>query len=346
MKIDAVIKQYLVYATGIEGLRESSAGAYRYKIVGLLKAFSEDGETFPLITEAALAEYMGEMRKNRSINTRRGTITALKRFYAWLCKNYPKLENPAVNLKPIREYQRMINVLKIDEVERMIVSCGRDNFCQIRNAAIICVLADTGIRVSELCALTMRDVSQDEQQFVMQVPVTKGQRGRSIPFAYQAEGRIVAEYFSFYYLLAKYKMGYQPGDPLFQRSAVRYRKTALGYVEGSATAYGAGPLHRDSISTMLSRVARRAGIESKVHPHAFRHFYATYLAAKGMDPIKIQGRLGHASLDMIQKYIHLAEIIKGDAAKDNPLSGVKSGWTGGVQALNTARQMDKLKGKS
>ncbi len=341
MTIDRALNEYRDYLVGIQGVRESSARAYRYKLEKVLNHFVE-GETgkkklqMPIVTEAMMAAYMGQLRREVSQNTRRHTVTALKGFYGWLHRVHPEYDNPTVNMKPIKELKGMINVPTVQEVEKLILACGRDGFLQVRNSAILCVFADTGIRVSELCALKMRDIAVDGEQFVMQVPATKGNSGRSIPFAYQEVGAIVAEFFSYYYLTVKFTHGYGPNDPLFQRAAVYYKKRNGVYIEGMPTAYGSGPISRESVYQIVANAAKKCGMEN-IHPHTFRHFYATYLAAKGLDPIKIQARLGHATLDMVLKYIHLAEVIKGDAAKNNPLSGVKAGWKGGVKALRLVK---------
>jgi hypothetical protein len=67
----------------------------------------------------------------------------------------------------------------------------------------------------------------------------------------------------------------------------------------------------------------------------FRHFYATYLAVSGMDIHKIQQRLGHASLDRTERYIHYADLVKADSSRNNPMSGSKSQFTGPVRLLKT-----------
>ena len=176
----------------------------------------------------------------------------------------------------------------------------------------------------------------------MTVPPTKGNRSRYIPFCYQQEGALVAELFSLYYMMVKYKRGYKPNDYLFQRDMVYYKKTANGYIEGAERPWDAGPLSRKSVAVMLKCVAEGAGIDRHVTPHSFRHFYATYLAVNGVDPMKIQQRLGHASLDRTMIYVHYADIVKKDSAKDNPLGGSKADFRGSVKAWS---EIKNLKGK-
>lgn len=359
MKTERLLNEYCEYIMGVKGAREGTANTYRYK---LQKAFREMGgrkggfepqraqrkkediETerdrgeFPELCEKDLGDYVLGLRRKVSIASQRITVTALKSFYGWYSKAYRK-KDISQALAPIKEYIKHADVLRVEEVEKLILAAGRDNFLQARNAAIICVLADTGIRVSELCELRISDISLEENQFLMNVPATKSRRSRIVPFCFQQEGSIVAELFSYYWLQVKFKKGWAGNDYLFQRESVYWKKVPGGWKEGAAKPWEGGKLHRNAINDMLGRLKRITGIERKVTAHSFRHFYATYLAVRGMDPIKIQQRLGHASLDRTMIYVHYADIIKGDSAKDNPLSKVKAGWTGALKAVKSLGRM-------
>lgn len=348
MKLERVVNEYMEYLIGIKGVRMSSAVSYRMKLVKFLRGMVEKVERvekvekvekveMPKVSQEDVAKYMAGLVGVVGINTRRMTVTVLRDFFKWYSGKYGG-GNPARNLVPIREYIKHPEVIRLEEVEKIILAAGKDAFFQVRNAAIICVLADTGIRVSELCALKLKDISWEDEQFIMTVPPTKGNRSRMLPFGYLKEGNIVAEYFSYYYALVKFKMGWLPDDYLFQRDMLYWRKVDGGWVEGAARPYGPGPLSRRSVLDIVKKLAREAGVERRVSPHSFRHFYATYLAVTGTDPIKIQQRLGHSSLERTMIYVHYADIVKSDSAKNNPLSKTGAGWKGAVVALEMAKR--------
>jgi len=335
------LDQFFAHCVGINGARESTARMYRHQLKKFFKLISVD-EYLPDLSEGDIAGVLTAMQKRgMAMNTRRIMATALRQFYAWLSETY-KQPNPAKNLKAIREYIKHPEVLRLDEVERMILTCGMDTFEQKRNAAIICVLADTGIRVSELCALKVRDVVMEEKQFVMTVPATKGNKTRYVPFCYLEEKAIVAEAFTAYYMDARFRRGLTSDDHLFQRTTIYYRKAPQGgYYEGASRNIDPGPMSHKSVWLMLKRIAEQAKVERAANPHSFRHFYGTYLALSGVPVTTIQMRMGHSSLERTQIYLHTADMIKGDSAKDSPLSKTKVKTSYGVKVLKMLLENDK-----
>lgn len=345
MKLSKALAEYVTYEMGIRGVRESSARTYRTKLNKMFREINIElgnkPDTLPNMDEKQLGGYLAGLRGRQAQNSRRILITAVRTFYRWYCQVYGG-DDPSRNVQPVREYIKHPDVLRLDDVERLVMAAGKDHFLMIRNATIVCVLADTGIRVSELCALRVGDVALEGQQFIMTVPAIKGNKSRMIPFCYQQEGNVVAEYFSMYYAYVRFKLGWGPQEYLFQRSQTRYRRVDGGYAEGGRCWWDAGPLSRDAVNNILKGLARRAGVARKVTPHSFRHFYATYLAVKKVSPDVIRQRLGHTSLDRTMIYVHMADVISGDSAKDNPLAHVKAGWKGAVRTLKSVERFGAM----
>lgn len=338
MRIGTLLEEYRKYLTGIRGVRDSTARAY----IGQLRKFLGSKTEAKAIGEAELMGKMNELRGRCAVNTRRKLVSALKGFYAW-AEFQHQIPNITSRLATVKEWIPAIDVIRLNEVEKMIATAGKDNFIQLRNAAIICVFADTGIRVSELVNLKLKDISWEEQQCLMMVQPSKGNKSRYIPFCTMEEGSLVAEYFNYYYATVKFKRGWGPDDYLFQREPLRWTRDGDGWKQGGAQWFDPGPLSAKGVWSMVKQLAARAGIERRVTPHSFRHFYATYLAVKKVDPIKIMQRLGHAKLDRTMLYIHYADIVKADSAKDNPLTGVKAGWKGGVKVMKAVMAQERVK---
>ncbi len=339
MKLSKVLAEYKQHKIGIEGVSESSAATYIFKLKKALLIMCE-GDELKELSEDDLGAYLAGLRGKQSIASQRLMVTTIKGFYAWYARKYER-NNPAAQIKPVREWTKHPDVLRLENVERMLIAAGMDNFLQVRNAAIVSILADTGIRVSELCELRLKDVSYEGKQFLMTVPPTKSRRSRLVPFCYMEESSMVAETFSYYYMTVKFNKGWGPDDYLFQNSECHYIKIPGGWAEGKPRNNPGGKMNRHSVCDMVKTLAARAGIERKVTPHSFRHFYATYLAVAGTEPMIIQRRLGHASLDKTMIYIHYADVVKGDSAKNNPLAKVKTPYVGAVKAL---RNIERVKG--
>ena len=200
-------------------------------------------------------------------------------------------------------------------------------FSRLRNAAIICLFADTGIRRGELQALRVGDVQQQEKQFILQVSGEKTYTQRMIPFSYLEEGSLVAETWCAYWQMVKYVKQWTGEDYLFQREAIstKWNKETGKYEDGKEYHWGAGPMTTQNIHQIVKQAAVKAGLNNanRISPHTLRHFFATSLAMDGINITIIQKRLGHASLDRTQIYIHYADIQKSDSAKNNPMSRSK-----------------------
>jgi len=150
-----------------------------------------------------------------------------------------------------------------------------------RDQAIILVLVDTGLRASELCALTVGDWNDATGH--LQVLLGKGRKSRTVR-ASDSTRRAIWKY-----LAAR---GPQlPDDaPLF------------AVAENGREAH----LSRYALGRLLSRMGQRAGVRN-VHPHRFRHTFAIEYLRNNGDIYTLQEILGHSTLDMVKKYLAIAQ---------------------------------------
>lgn len=146
-----------------------------------------------------------------------------------------------------------------------------------RNEAIIFLLLDTGIRVTELCTLTMRKL--DLRNRGIQV-IGKGDKERYIPFSART------------------------GKALFRYLTVRSGDSPY---ENVFLSKDGGMLDRSDILHMLTALGKRAGVED-CHPHRFRHTFAVNYLRNGGDPYTLQVILGHSTMEMVQNYLRLSQV--------------------------------------
>ena len=149
-----------------------------------------------------------------------------------------------------------------------------------RAGVIIRLLAQTGMRVGELTAAKVPDLSMSGGHHVLTV-TRKGGKVQQIAVAGDTHDRIVA-----------YLDGRAEGYLLYVRPTERRE--------------GDGQMDRSYVRQLLRRVAREAGLPPEVcarmHPHVLRHSAATLLAADGVPPHEIQRLLGHADLSTTRRY--------------------------------------------
>ena len=150
----------------------------------------------------------------------------------------------------------------------------------IRNRALIAVLYRGGLRIAEALALEPRDV--DPARGMLNVRHGKGDRQRLVGLDPAA-----------FALLERW---------LDRRAALRLARRRRVF----CTLQGA-PLDSSYVRRLLPRLARRAGIEKRVHAHGLRHAHAAELAQEGVPVNVIQQQLGHGSLATTDRYLrHIA----------------------------------------
>lgn len=142
----------------------------------------------------------------------------------------------------------------------------------LRDRAIILLLLDTGIRASELCGIRIKDIKPGGV-YVQ----GKGSKDRIVPLSEPTRSALLA-------YLGDRK---DPDDFVF--------KTEQGH-----------PLTRDALRLIIRRIGDRAGVND-AHPHRFRHTFAITFLRNGGDPFTLQMILGHETLDMVRRYLAIAQ---------------------------------------
>lgn len=147
-----------------------------------------------------------------------------------------------------------------------------------RDLAIIILLLDTGLRVSEMCKLQATDYQQENGR--LQVRFGKGSKQRSVFLGTTAQ-RVIWRY-----MMSRDRI--RPTDPIF---VTRHNK----------------PLDRNYIRHLFDRIGANAGV-TNVHPHRFRHTFAIQFLRNGGNVFELQRILGHADLDTVKIYLNLAQV--------------------------------------
>ncbi|MFI5282488.1 MAG: tyrosine-type recombinase/integrase [Candidatus Dormibacterales bacterium] len=181
--------------------------------------------------------------------------------------------------QPLAEH-RLVETLSREEIQLM-----EDEASSVRDKLMIRVLADTGIRLGELLGLRAADLQEHGRDRFIKVR-GKGARERLVPLQP-----------SLFMRLRKYAERGRAASPRDRIFVTTKRSPKTGEYE---------PLAPRSVQNMIKFTARDAGIERAVHPHLFRHSFATWALRKGMNPVQLQRILGHADLSMISSvYSHL-----------------------------------------
>jgi len=186
-----------------------------------------------------------------------------------------------------RRTRREIDLLSPEQVSRILAACSRRAPTGVRNRALIALMYGAGLRVGEAIRLRPKDL--DLGRFAVTVQSGKGDKRRVaaiIPDVLDALER---------WLDRRSELEVDARVPVFctlARGATGPHPTAPG-----------GTLSREYVARVLKRLARRAGVHQRVHPHALRHSHADLLRRRGFDMEQIRRQLGHASLEITGRYL-------------------------------------------
>ena len=171
-------------------------------------------------------------------------------------------------------------VLTPDEVKALIRACSNRAPTGIRNRALITVLYRGGLRLGEALALMPKDVDPDRG--TVTVLHGKGDRHRTV--------------------------GLDPGAmAILLRWVERRRQLGITGRSRLFCTLEGRPLHGSYVRALLPRLARKAGIEKRAHPHGLRHAHASELMWEGVPTPVIQAQLGHTNLATTDRYLrHIA----------------------------------------
>jgi len=240
------------------------------------------------VTEDHISDFLKELSKRKlSPRSVSRILSAIRGFHRFLVGEGMHDDDPTENIDTPKRSKTLPGVLSVSEIDAILKQPDtheslktRDRALALRDRAILEVLYATGVRVSELTALKQSNLMFDSELILV---FGKGSKERLVPIGasamdwvnrYQRDGRIH---------LAK---GGKSQDVLF----LNFRGTKLS---------------RAAIRDMVVKYARAAGIKKAIHPHTFRHSFATHLLEGGADLRAVQEMLGHVDISTTQIYTHI-----------------------------------------
>ncbi len=223
--------------------------------------------------------FLGVQAVDKAASTRARRLAALKSFYGFLTRRKVVPVNPARRVKTPKLPQKLPRAVPVDEAFALMEAPDEEKVLGLRDKAMLEVLYGGGLRVSELCGLSLGDVERHTRTVRV---LGKGNKERLCPLhdlAFQAIDT---------WLAAR--------GTLLATPAKRQDPTAL------FLNFRGGRLTTRSVERHLHRYVAQLALQRKLTPHALRHSFATHLLAGGADIRVIQELLGHASLSTTQRY--------------------------------------------
>ena len=203
-------------------------------------------------------------------------LTALRMLARFLVREKLREDDFTALLSGPKMTRKLPSTLSEDEIARLIAAANGGEPRALRDRALLELFYSSGLRVSELAALTLQQV--DLENGFLRV-FGKGSKERVVPVGGKARDALVTYLTSGRPHLVKPRTGSQ--------FFLHHRGAALS---------------RMGLWLIVQQYAKRAGLTKKVKPHALRHSFATHLLTGGADLRAIQEMLGHASISTTQIY--------------------------------------------
>ena len=265
LESDEVAVEKFIAAKRVEGCSEKSLCYYKSTIAIML---NNVGKTIEHITTDDLREYLTAYQREKGSS--RVTIDNIRRilasFFSWLEDEDYILKSPVRRIHKVRSAATIKETYTDEALELM-----RDNCENLRDLALIDILASTGMRVGELVRLNRNDINFEERECVV---FGKGSKERMVYF--DARTKIH---------LQNYLLSRQDSEKaLFVSLKAPYKRLSIAAIE-----------------VRVRELGKRLGIP-KVHPHKFRRTLATKAIDKGMPIEQLQHLLGHERIDTTLQY--------------------------------------------
>nr|WP_298725419.1 tyrosine recombinase XerC [uncultured Steroidobacter sp.] len=217
-----------------------------------------------------------EHRQGASPRTIQRRLSALRSFYNFLLREGVVKLNPGIEVQAPKAKKRLPATIDVDQMTRLL-SFRTDEEISVRDKAIMELFYSSGLRLSELVGLDLTDIDLADRTVRV---LGKGGKTRVVPvgrYAVEAIGRWLLE------------------------------RTKLADVGNTALFVGqrGDRISPRSVQKQVAAWAKHQGLGVHVHPHMFRHSFATHILESSQNLRGVQELLGHANIATTQIYTHL-----------------------------------------
>lgn len=286
--MEEFLKEYLTILRFEKNLSDNTINSYQNDIRNFLSYCSQNRITdLNDVKSSDLSKYFELQRTaGKDSSTSARYMSSLKGFFGYLQdNNYVEL-NPTEKLLSVKKSRKLPPVLSIQEIEMILNSPDTNEITGLRDKAILELFYSSGLRVSELINLKISDLFFNDE--VIRV-LGKGSKERIVPI-----GSSAIKWVNEYLIKAR---------PSLEKKSKSQNFVFLNK-RGSK-------LSRMWIWKIVNKYSSDAGIKKEIHPHTFRHSFATHLLEGGADLRAVQEMLGHADISTTQIYTHInREYIK------------------------------------
>lgn len=274
------IQGYIQYLHNVKRTSRNTEVSYERDLKKAEIYFKE--HAIPELSQATatnLNSYMLYLEKEKlSPATVSRNVAALRSFFRYLVKEQGLREDPSQGLKAPRVEKKAPAILTVEEIDLLLRQPDETTAKGVRDRAMLELLYATGIRVSELIHLQLRDLNWQMGYIICE----EEGKERIVPFGNQAR-KALEQYTG------------EARDKL-----LKGRESGTLFVNCSGK-----PMSRQGFWKILKGYAAGAGITADITPHTLRHSFAAHMLQNGADLKSLQEMLGHSDISTTQMYLNM-----------------------------------------
>lgn len=276
-----IFKDYEYYLVKERGLSENTISNYLRDVSHYLEFLDKYHKINNpnKLTKKGLNNYLSNIRKKYSSASYARKLTAIKSFYKFLHLENEIDVDDAKTIEAPKTKTKLPVVLTVEEVNKLFNTIDNNTTLGFRNIALLEFIYGSGLRVSELLNIKLKDLHLSESYIIV---TGKGDKERIVPISQSAVSSC-RKYLNF----GREKLLKKRSDFLFLNN------------NGSQ-------LSRQGFHKILKGLAKEADIKNNISAHTLRHSFATHLLENGMDLRTLQILLGHEDISTTQIYTHIS----------------------------------------
>ena len=295
MHLDAAIEEFILEQR-VRGNSSATVSYYR-NVLTYFSEFTGNVDVTDLTLQRCREYYLFLAEDDINSVSVQSYVRGLRAFLRWLYDSEYINQNICAKFKLPKATRKVIDILTEEEIRALFDSIPGDNVHNVRNRLIVALMLDCGLRLHEVVTLTVSSVHVKDRYIIVQQG--KGDKQRVVPF-----GNFTHKLIERYLKLS---------SDMLPREALIIKVSGIEIYEA---------ITDTTIKQLFRKLKTRTGIQ-RLKPHLLRHTFATRYLENGGNIYTLQAILGHTSLEMVKRYLHLANTrIRKDFSRFSPLDNL------------------------
>ena len=246
------------------------------------KEFKINQINFENVTKDIIREFLDYIEENNSTKTRNQRLAVIKSFFKYIIREEPTIifnVQQILNIKKKKYNNQVFEYLTKEELKLFLDNIDTSSYKGVRDYALIVLLYDSAIRVSEIINVEIKDLFLNDNPKI--IITGKGNKTRVVPIMNNTK-KLLEKYIDVYNL-----------------------KNEKYLFKGNK-----GKASTKMVTHIITKYTKLSGIKKKITPHSFRHSRAIHLLEDGINIFYIKDILGHESIETTQNYIKISTELK------------------------------------